>query len=79
MPGPNMNAIINMLCQMNPQVANSPQAQEWLNVIRSGDAQRGQQIAANLCRNNNVTPEQGYQSAAQWAQQMFSGNGGNKR
>lgn len=71
--GPNMNGIINILVKMNPQIANNPQAQEWLNVIRSGDAKRGREIAANLCRNNGVSEEQGYQTAAQWAQQMFSG------
>lgn len=74
MPGPmNMNTIINALVQRNPQVANNPEVQEILNVIRTGDAQRGQQIAENLCRNNGMTKEQGYQSAAQWAQQIFSG------
>lgn len=74
MPGPmNMNTIINALIQRNPQIANNPQAQEILNVIRTGDAQRGQQIAENLCRNNGITKEQGYQSAAQWAQNIFSG------
>lgn len=71
--GPSMNQIIDALCRMNPQVANNPQAQEWLNIVRSGDAKRGAEIAGNICRNQGVSEQSGYQTAAQWAQQMFSG------
>lgn len=41
----------------NPTVANNPQAQEYLKVIQSGDAQRGQEIANNLCQTYGVSPE----------------------
>lgn len=35
-----LNAILNM-AQSNPNIANNPQAQAMLNVVKSGDAQKG--------------------------------------
>lgn len=70
----NLNALVNLLVKNNPNIANNPQAKEWLEVIKSGDAKRGQQIAENLCRNNGMTKEEGYESAAEWAKQFFGGN-----
>lgn len=50
MNGPNlMQFAMNMLKQ-NPNVARNPQAQAMLQVLQSGDAQKGQQIAQNLCQ-----------------------------
>lgn len=53
---------MNML-QSNPQMANNPQAQEFLNVIKSGDNQRGEEIARNMCQSMGIKPEDAYQQA----------------
>lgn len=47
---------MNLISQ-NPAIANNPQAQEYLKVIQSGDAQRGQEIAENLCQTYGVSRE----------------------
>ena len=36
---------------------NNPNAREMIDVIKSGDANRGQQIARNLCNTYGVKPE----------------------
>lgn len=46
-----------------PEIANNPLAKEWLEVIKSGDAQRGEEIARNLCSNSGVTVEQALEEA----------------
>lgn len=43
------------LIMRNPQVANNPQAQEYLQIIQNGDAEKGQQIADNLCQSFGVS------------------------
>lgn len=47
----------------SPQVAQNPNAQHMLDVIRSNDAAEGERIARNLCQSYGVTPEQAYQQA----------------
>lgn len=54
---PNFNAIIGTLLKMNPQVLNNQRAMEMLNVIQSGDAQKGEQIANNLCQTYGISKE----------------------
>lgn len=39
----------------NPNIINNPQAQEMLNVIQSGDSQKGQEIADNICKTYNIS------------------------
>lgn len=46
-----------------PEVAGNPLAQEWMEVIRTGDARRGEEIARNLCDNSGVTVEQALDEA----------------
>lgn len=50
----------------NPQIANNPNAREFLNVIRNGDDARGRQIAQNLCDSYGITPDQAVQQAKQF-------------
>ena len=65
MNGPNlMQFAMNMLKQ-NPNIARNPQAQAMLQVLQSGDAQKGQQIAQNLC--------QTYQVQNPWAASQYGG------
>lgn len=56
-----MNAIMQ-----NQQIANNPNAQEFVDVIRNNDAQRGQMIAKNLCDTYGITPEQAISQAKQF-------------
>lgn len=56
---------LNMI-NSNPQIANNPNAREFLNVIRNGDDARGRQIAQNLCDSYGITPDQAVQQAKQF-------------
>ena len=58
-----LNAILNM-AQSNHNIANNPQAQAMLNVVKSGDAQKGEEIARNLCNTMGITPEEATKQAA---------------
>lgn len=61
-----MNNLMNFamgIISQNPQIANNPNAREMIQVIQSGDFQRGQMIAQNLCQANNVTPEEAVKQA----------------
>lgn len=52
-----MSMLLNMAMQ-NSNIANNPRAQEMLQIIQNGDAQKGQQIAMNLCKTYGVSKEQ---------------------
>lgn len=58
-----LNAILNM-AQSNPNIANNPQAQAMLNVVKSGDAQKGEEIARNICNTMGITTEEATKQAA---------------
>lgn len=60
-----MQYAMNMI-QQNPQIMNNPMAQNYISVIQSGDAQRGQQLAENICKSYGVTPQQAIQQAKQF-------------
>lgn len=51
------------LIQRNPQVANNPQAQEYLGVIQNGDSAKGEEIANNICKSYGVTPQEAIEMA----------------
>lgn len=57
-----MDFAINMINQ-NPSIANNPQAKDLMEVIRSGDSTRGQQIAENLCNTYGVPKEEAISKA----------------
>lgn len=59
-----MNLAIQKL-QSSPEIANSPQGQEFLTILQSGDVARGQQMADNFCKSYGVTREQAIQQASQ--------------
>lgn len=61
-----MQNIVNAVLRRNPNIQNNPQAQEYLNVISSGDSQKGQQIAENLCKTYGVTKEQAIAQAKEF-------------
>lgn len=61
-----INPILNLAMTMisnNPQIANNPQAKSMIEVIQSGDAERGQQIAENLCNTYGVSKEDAVKQA----------------
>lgn len=68
--------MIQNAIQRNPNIANNPQAQQYLQVIISGDSQKGQELARNICGSFGVTPEQGVQQAQQFFQKNMNLFGG---
>lgn len=64
MPNP-LNLILQM-AQNNPEIANNPQAQALLNVVKSGDAKKGQEIAQNLCNTMGISPEEAVKQASNY-------------
>ena len=56
MPNNIMGLALDII-QKNPVLANNPNAREMIDVIRNGDAAKGQQIAKNLCDTYGVKPE----------------------
>lgn len=50
----------------NPNIANNPQAQSFIRVLQSGNAQMGQQIAENILKAYGMTKEQGMAQARQF-------------
>lgn len=55
-PNNMMQFALDMI-QNNPALQNNPNAREMINVIRSGDVERGQQIARNICDTYGIKPE----------------------
>lgn len=60
--------------RMNPGLQNNPQAQQYIQVIMNGDAQKGQELARNICGSFGVSPEQGVQQAQQYIQNIMQQN-----
>lgn len=56
MPNNIMGLALDII-QKNPALANNPNAREMIEVIRSGDTAKGQQIAKNLCDTYGMKPE----------------------
>lgn len=52
--------------RQNPNIANNPQAQNYMNILQSGDSQKGQQIAENLLKTYGMTKEQGLNQVRQF-------------
>lgn len=70
-PFGNMNPqqILQAMLQRNPNIQNNPQAQQYIQVLMSGDAQKGRELAQNICGSFKITPEEGVQQAQQFFQQ----------
>lgn len=56
MPNNIMGLALDII-QKNPALANNPNAREMIEVIRNGDAAKGQQIAKNICDTYGIKPE----------------------
>lgn len=57
---------MNMI-QNSPAVKNNPEAQQYIEVIKSGDDAEGQRLAEELCSKHGETP----QSASTKAKRFF--------
>ena len=53
---------MNLISQ-NPNIANNPNAQEFIKLIQNGDSERGRQIADNLCQSYGMTRDEALKSA----------------
>lgn len=53
---------LNLLAQ-NPNIANNPNAQEFIQVIQNGDSVKGAQIAQNLCETYGISKEDAIKNA----------------
>lgn len=47
----------------NPRVTQDPRNKELIDILKSGDAERGAAKARELCQSNNTTPEEAAQKA----------------
>lgn len=56
------NMALNLLAQ-NPNIANNPNAQEFIKVIQNGDSVKGAQIAQNLCDTYGISKEDAIKNA----------------
>ena len=54
----NMQQFAINLIANSPQVRNNPQAQNYIQVIQSGDNAKGAEIARNICVSYGKTPEE---------------------
>lgn len=62
-----MNAI-----NRNPGITNNPMAQNMVQILQSGDAQKGQQMAENLCKTYGVSKEQATSMAMEFFRKQFN-------
>lgn len=60
---PNLEQLAMLLLQKNPKVANSPQGQQFMEILKSGDTAKGEQMAQNFCNSYGVKPEDAYNQA----------------
>ena len=68
---PDLKSFIAMLLNKNPQIANNPQAKEYLDIIMKGDAKRGEEIASNICKTYNISKEDGTNEAMRFFMPFF--------
>lgn len=54
----NLQQLTAGLIARNPQVANNPQAQQYLQLIQSGDNARMKDVVANVAQTYGMTQEQ---------------------
>lgn len=50
----------------NPNIMSNPQAQNYINILQSGNAQAGQRLAENLLNTYGMTKEQGMAQVRQY-------------
>lgn len=51
------------LIKNNPQFANNPQAQNYIQILESGDPQKGEEVANNLLNSYGISKEEALSQA----------------
>lgn len=46
-----------MALQTRPDIANTPQGQQFMQILQSGDDAKGQQMAKNICQSYGMSEE----------------------
>lgn len=46
-----------MALQKRPDIANTPQGQQFMQILQSGDEAKGQQMAKNICQSYGMSEE----------------------
>lgn len=69
-----IGAIIDRMIAARPDVARNPKAMEALEAIKSGDAQKGQEIAKAICQQRGQNPQDATNEASTWFNTL-TGNG----
>ena len=65
--------MLNRLIASNPNIANNPRNKALLDVVMSGDAQKGKEIAMNLCQTYGASKEEAVNMASSWAKNAMMG------
>lgn len=55
--------LANILLSKNPQIANNPNIQNYIQIIQNGNSQQGEKIAENLCQTYGITKEEATEKA----------------
>ena len=61
-----LRQIAMLTLQKNPKVANSPQGQQFMQILQSGDVAAGQQMAQNLCQAYGVSEQDAIKQVVQY-------------
>lgn len=56
-------AFLAQMLKNNPQIQQNPIAQNYLSVLQSGDAKKGERLAQNLLNSYGMTKEQALEQA----------------
>lgn len=64
MPSPMQ--ILQSMIQNNPNVLNNPMAKNFIGILQSGDAKRGEEMANNILSSYGITKEQAVNQARQF-------------
>lgn len=59
----NLQAFAMNLLKKNPNIANNPQAQNFIDVIQRGDKAKGEEIANNLLQTYGMDKEEAIKQA----------------
>lgn len=59
----NVQQLAATLIAQHPQIANNPQAQQYLQLIQTGDTARMQEVVTNVAQTYGMTQEQMAQDA----------------
>lgn len=68
-----INKIVDLLVAKNPGIMDNPRAKYAIEVIKSGDQQKGEELAMNYCQTYGSSREEGVNLAINWVQSLLGG------